>query len=326
MCQSERARADRLTSRIGRREPLPEDLNVAIPDFQSVMYPLLQLLADGAEHRRQDDLEALSRLFTLSDDEREQLLASGRQRVFDNRVSWAKTYLVKAGLVARTGRSVVRITDRGRDVLDSGVQRIDVSYLARFPEFEEFRKRPVSESGAGAAAAGAAIDPSTEPVSDTRVGTTGPADRASVVEQTPAELLEFGYERLRQALADDVIGRVKDAPAAFFERLVVSVLVAMGYGGSRLDAGQAVGRSGDDGIDGIIKEDRLGLDSIYGQAKRWDQPVGRPVVQAFAAALRATARARAFSSRRRHSREKRASTSRASRSGSCSSMATSWPS
>ena len=105
------------------------------------------------------------------------------------------------------------------------------------------------------------------------------------MEQTPAELLEFGYERLRQTLADDVIARVKDAPAAFFERLVVDVLVAMGYGGSRLDAGQAVGRSGDNGIDGIIKEDRLGLDSIYVQAKRWDQPVGRPVVQAFAGSL-----------------------------------------
>lgn len=326
MCQSERARADRLTSRIGRREPLPEDPNVTIPDFQSVMYPLLELLADGAEHRRQDDLEALSRLFALSADDRDQWLPSRRARVFDNRVAWANTYLAKAGLVTRTGRGMIRITDRGRDLLESGVQKLDTLYLTRFPEFEEWRRRPASDSVAGVAAVGAAIDPSSEPVSGTRVGTTGPADRAPVVEQTPAELLEFGYERLRQTLADDVIARVKDAPAAFFERLVVDVLVAMGYGGSRLDAGQAVGRSGDDGIDGIIKEDRLGLDSIYVQAKRWDQPVGRPVVQAFAAALRATARVRASSSRRRHSREKRASTSRASRSGSCSSMATSWPS
>ena len=258
---------------------------MTIPDFQSVMYPLLELLADGAEHRRQDDLEALSRLFALSADDRDQWLPSRRARVFDNRVAWANTYLAKAGLVTRTGRGMIRITDRGRDLLESGVQKLDTLYLTRFPEFEEWRRRPASDSVAGVAAVGAAIDPSSEPVSGTRVGTTGPADRAPVVEQTPAELLEFGYERLRQTLADDVIARVKDAPAAFFERLVVDVLVAMGYGGSRLDAGQAVGRSGDDGIDGIIKEDRLGLDSIYVQAKRWDQPVGRPVVQAFAGSL-----------------------------------------
>ncbi len=170
-----------------------KDENVTIPDFQTVMYPLLRLLADGAEHRRQDDLEALSRFFALSADDRDQWLPSRRARVFDNRVGWANTYLVKAGLAQRTGRSVVRITDRGRNVLDSGVQRIDISYLARFPEFEEFRKRPAGGSSAGDVVREAVIDLPSEMVSVTSVGAEGLVDRTPVAEQTPAELLELSY-------------------------------------------------------------------------------------------------------------------------------------
>ncbi len=234
---------------------------MAIPDFQSTMLPLLRFLDDGRDHLIDSDhVELLARQFGLTNEEQEALLPSGKQAVFANRIAWATSYLTKAGLVERTGRKRIRITERGEQTLASGVPRIDIRYLARFPEFEEFRKRPESPTDMA------------KPIAETST-------------KTPDELLEESYQALRRSLAQDLLDRLKQSAHRFFETVVVDLLVAMGYGGSRKDAGQAVGGSGDDGIDGIIKEDKLGLDFVYIQAKRWDHPVSRPTVQAFAGSL-----------------------------------------
>lgn len=259
---------------------------MTIPDFQSVMLPLLRWLEDGSEHTASASVDALARHFGLSAEERTTLLPSGRQSVLDNRVGWARTYLVKAGLLERTGpRGAVRITERGQGVLRANVSRIDIPYLSQFPEFEEFRRRPVSRTPAMPDPALANGNRELDAADGNGPMNDLPPDRSLVAEQTPAELLEASYQRLRQALADELLDRINTASPRFFEHLVVDLLVAMGYGGSRADAGQAVGRSGDDGVDGIIKEDRLGLDFVYVQAKRWDQSISRPAVQAFAGSL-----------------------------------------
>ncbi len=239
---------------------------MTIPDYQSIMLPLLHLLADDRDHRVKECASRLALEFGLSGDEREQLLPSGRQSTLDNRVGWAATYLAKAVLVERPSRGVLRITDRGHDVLASKPPRIDNQYLTRFPEYVAFRRR----------------DPD---ASSSQQKSTKSHEQTAGDVQTPAELMNEAYQRLRQALADDLLAQIKQAPPSFFEQLVVDLLVAMGYGGSRADAGQAVGRSGDGGVDGIINEDRLGLDVVYIQAKRWDQAIGRPAVQAFAGSL-----------------------------------------
>ncbi len=234
---------------------------MALPTYEAIMLPLLRLLADGQEHLTNQNVEALATHFSLTDEERRQLLPSGRQTVFLNRVHWATTYLTKAGLIERTGRGRIRITDRGREVLHHNPPRIDDAFLMQFPEFRDFKKRQREPS-----------QPK-EPASTT------------VAHLDPEELLESSYQRLRQALAEELLERIKNAPPPFFEKLVIDLLVAMGYGGSYEDAARAVGRTGDDGIDGIIKQDRLGLDFVYVQAKRWNNPVGRPIVQAFAGSL-----------------------------------------
>ena len=235
---------------------------MTVPDFQSLMLPLLQLTADGQEHTLSEAIEVLDRQFKLSEADRKELLPSGKQSKFVNRVGWAATYLRKTKLLEGTGRGRFRITDRGREELRSGVQRIDLAYLAKYDEFAEFRRRPQQDEH---------------------------ADNGEVavqtITQTPREVLEASYQLLRRELAQELLERIKQKPPIFFERLVVDLLVAMGYGGSRKEAGERVGRSGDGGIDGIIKEDRLGLDYVYIQAKRWDRTVGRPEVQGFAGSL-----------------------------------------
>ncbi len=258
--------------------------SVTIPDFQSVMRPLLRVVADGHEHRARDYVEALAQEFGLSPEERRQLIASGRQELFVNRVAWAATHLAKAELLARPGRGIIQITDRGREALRSNPVRVDMAYLTRFPEYEAFRRRPPL-NGAVEPTLTAASGQEAEPITSTPPSIPLLPDPPAIAEQTPAELLETSYQRLRQTLADDLLERIRSASPRFLEQLVVDLLVTMGYGGSRADAGQAVGGSGDDGVDGIIKEDRLGLDFVYVQAKRWDQPVGRPLVQAFAGSL-----------------------------------------
>jgi restriction system protein len=233
---------------------------MATPDYQSIMLPLLRFAADGNEHSMREAIEDLTEKFGLTDAERKELLPSGQQPTFDNRVAWARTYLSKAALLEATRRGHFRITQRGREVVAKNPPEINVKFLEQFPEFIEFRTKR-REPGEAAEVAGA------ENL------------------QTPAELLEIEYQKLREDLSAELLTMVRECSPAFFERLIIDLLVRMGYGGSRKDAGKAVGRSGDEGIDGIINEDRLGLDVIYVQAKRWQSPVGRPEIQRFAGAL-----------------------------------------
>jgi len=232
---------------------------MAIPDFQTIMLPLLKMASDGREHSVREAREALASEFELTDEEKKTLLPSGRQAVFDNRVAWAKTYLQQAALLHAPRRGCFRISDRGRSILESHPTRIGIKDLENYPEFLEFRtsRRDHEEASPAAEETG----------------------------QTPEEMLELAYQKLREDMISDLLGRVKQCSSKFFEGLVVELLLKMGYGGSRKEAGEAVGMSGDEGIDGIINEDRLGLDTIYLQAKRWDGTVGRPEIQKFVGAL-----------------------------------------
>ncbi len=197
--------------------------------------------------------------FGISDAERLELLPSGKQSRFDNRVGWARTYLKKAGLIDSAGRGIFRITKRGLEVLKSKPPSITKEYLTRFPEFKDFQAR--------------------QTVKDDSL--FGDEDH----NRTPDETLDTAYQDLRRTLTQDLLDRIKGNSPRFFEKAVVDLLLAMGYGGSRIDAGEIVGKSGDGGIDGIIKEDKLGLDAIYVQAKRWTNTVGRPTLQEFAGSL-----------------------------------------
>jgi restriction system protein len=244
---------------------------MSIPDYQAIMLPLLKLAGDGREHTKREAEAEMARHFGLTEEERAQLLPSGRQRLFDNRVGWARTYLKQSGLLEAVRRGVFVITERGRAVLSRGLDKINVQTLEEFSEFQDFRSR--------ARPAG----------QDDTSGLSGSTVETSSLTQTltPDEQIRAGYRTLRANLAAELLERIQAASPAFFENLVVELLVAMGYGGSHEDAAAVVGRSGDGGIDGIIKEDRLGLESIHIQAKRWQDTrvVGRPEVQQFAGAL-----------------------------------------
>lgn len=242
-----------------------------IPDYQTLMLPLLRFAGDGHEHKFRDAVETLATDFQLSPDERSELLPSGTAFLFDNRVGWARTYLKQAALIESTKRGIFRITQRGKDVLSQGLPRIDVKFLDQFEEFREFRNRRPEESAASKLK-------QQSPLASAQIQT-------NLDIETPEDRLASAYLRLRQGLESELLEQIKGASPAFFERLVIDLLIGMGYGGSRQDAGRAIGKSGDGGIDGIIKEDRLGLDVIYLQAKRWDGTVGRPEVQKFAGAL-----------------------------------------
>lgn len=240
--------------------PDKEEGHMAVPDFQSIMLPLLTYIGDKKEHSLSETIDALAAKFRLTLEERKELLPSGRQSVFDNRVGWARTYMAKAGLIESTRRGCFKITDRGLQVLSEKPEKINIRYLKRYPEFLAFQT--TKKEG---------------------VGKEAPDDGKS--ELTPEEMIESAYQKLRRSLALDLLQVVKSLNPAFFERLVVDLLVKMGYGGTRKDAGEAIGRSGDEGIDGIIKEDKLGLDIVYVQAKKWENPVSRPEIQKFAGAL-----------------------------------------
>lgn len=235
---------------------------MAVPDYQSLMLPLLRFTGDKEEHSLREAIDALADQFNLAPDDRKQLLPSAQEEVFVNRVGWARTYLVKAALLQSTRRGHFEITQRGLEVLARGPSRIDVRFLEQFDEFREFKalRRPRSSASNG-------------------------EDAEIDLETTPEEELEAAYGRLRDGLIADLLQQVMNASPSLFEKLVVELLVKMGYGGSRQDAGKAIGGSGDEGVDGIINEDRLGLDIIYIQAKRWQGTVGRPDVQKFAGAL-----------------------------------------
>jgi len=241
---------------------------MAVPDYQSLMLPLLQFAASkGGETSTIEAVEALAKEFSLTEDDLKEMLPSGIQSTFVNRVGWASTYMKKAGLLEPTRRGFYQITARGKDLLKKQPKLINVKLLKQYPEFIEFQQLKGTRG------------------SDKIAGSKGKSD-ASVA--TPSEALEAAYENLRDELADELLTRLKKVSPAFFERVVVELLVKMGYGGSRTDAGKAIGRSGDGGIDGIIKEDKLGLDVVYIQAKRWNNnSVGRPDVMQFAGALQA---------------------------------------
>jgi restriction system protein len=239
---------------------------MAIPDFQSVMLPVLTFIADSQQHTMRETVNALADSLRLTEAERAQMLPSGQQHTFDNRVNWAVSYMKHAGLLEYAQRGVFRITERGKEVLRENPARIDVRFLLRYPEFAEFRSGSRRERNG---------HPPVQELDQQEQDT----------QQTPEERLEDGYQRIRVELAQELLVRIRGCSPGFFERLVVEVLVNMGYGGSRKDAGEAIGRSGDEGIDGIIKEDRLGLDTIYIQAKRWQGTVGRPEIQRFTGAL-----------------------------------------
>lgn len=232
---------------------------MAIPDFQSIMRPMLEHLADGKIRKNRETKEFLAKHFQLTEEELSKMLPSGYARLFENRIGWAKTHLKGAGLIESPARGTYRITQRGLDALSQTDQLINLAYLKQFDEYREFQSGSKNQRSNH--------------------------QETSADEMPPLEHIEFGYQKVQQELELELLDKVKAGSPAFFERVVVELLVAMGYGGSRKDAGQTLGKSGDGGIDGVIKEDRLGLDVIYLQAKRWEGSVGRPEIQKFAGAL-----------------------------------------
>jgi len=231
---------------------------LTIPNWQAIFLPLLRLAADGTEHRLNDAVHGLAAHFGVSEDELHEVYPHSGATIFGSRVRWANVYLIQAGILERMGRGRFRITKRGQEVLQSNPNTLNVKFLEKYKEFLEFRTRARAKE---------------EPEQDHQESTP------------PEEVIETAYQTWRAALSRQLLDKVLAAAPSFFEQLVVDLLVAMDYGGSRADAGKAIGKSGDEGIDGIISEDRLGLDVLYIQAKRWQGPVGRKEVQAFSGAL-----------------------------------------
>lgn len=243
-----------------------------IPDYQTLMLPFLTIAGDGQEHRFRDAVETLASQFSLTDQERNVMLPSGTAPMFDNRVGWARTYLKQAALIESRKRGVFHISVRGKELLAKNLAKIDNSTLEQYPEYLDFKLRRGEQKDV--------------PKQQATISYTHPSEvPESPSDSTPEELFSQAYQRLRNNLEAELLEQVKSSTPAFFERLVIDLLVTMGYGGSRRDAGRAIGKSGDGGIDGIIKEDKLGLDVIYIQAKRWEGTVGRPEIQKFAGAL-----------------------------------------
>jgi restriction system protein len=232
-----------------------------IPDYQQFLLPLLKFAEDNQVHSMHEAYQIIPDQFGLSQAERSDMLPSGKQFVVNNRIGWARTYLKKAGLIKQPKRGFFQLTERGIEVLKSNPKTIDNNFLMKYPEFQEFRT----------------INNNQDTIANTVDDTFD--------EKNPEELLEYAYEEITNALAQELLDTIKSSSPSFFEKVVVDLLLKMGYGGSRKDAGQSIGKSGDEGIDGIIKEDRLGLDVIYVQAKRWETVIGRPEIQKFAGAL-----------------------------------------
>jgi restriction system protein len=231
---------------------------MAIPDYQTIMLPFLKIAEDGKEHSKQEALSILAAQYKLSEAEKKELLPSGKQEIFDNRVGWARTYLKKAGLLKTTRWGYFCITDRGSELLKSNPERIDARILRKYPEFKEF------------------------------IGYKGvkKADVLEVEPKTPKEDLYNASQQINDELAKEVLQQLKSVPPKGFENIVVDLMVKMGYGGNFKDAIQALGKSGDEGVDGVINQDSLGLDRVYLQAKRYkDKSVGHPEIRDFIGAL-----------------------------------------
>lgn len=237
---------------------------MAIPSFQDFMLPMLELMRDGEPHKMLDIKEKLAEYFNLSEEEKKMRLPSGKQVVYKFRIGWARTYLYYAELIERVDKGVYKITERGLEVLREKPSKINVNYLMRFPEFREFLNKGKEKTTED--------DKSTQGISET---------------ETPIETIDRAYQFIKDQLAKEILERIMQKPPEFFEKLIIDLLQAMGYGGSLEDAGNVTKRTSDEGIDGIIKEDKLGLDVIYIQAKRWspDRLVGRPEIQKFVGAL-----------------------------------------
>lgn len=233
-----------------------------IPDYQSIMLPLLKFASDQKEHSLTETIQNVSKVFNLTTEEMKELLPNGKQNIVDNRVGWALTYLKKALLLESTRRAYFRVTKRGLDVLAENPPKINVRYLERFSELKEFMAVKKEKK---------------EEKNQTTI--LGSLD--------PKEMLENAYQIINEKLAHDLMTEMMKTTDTFFEKLVVQLIVKMGYGGSIKDAGQAIGRTGDGGIDGVINEDKLGLDKVYIQAKHWaaTAKVSRPEIQKFIGAL-----------------------------------------
>jgi restriction system protein len=233
---------------------------MAVPDFQSFFKPLLEIASDHKEHSMKDARVFISNKMQLSEEDLSELLPSGTQTKFDNRVAWAKSYFVQAKVLESSRRGYFKITERGIDLLKQGHERIDVKILNQYPEFIEFHTSKSEKQNNN-------------------------SHEIEIQDVTPEETLQNAYQSIRNDLANNILNIIKTNSPKFFENLVIDLMISLGYGGSRQDAGRSIGQSGDEGIDGIIKEDKLGLDVIYIQAKRWDGTVGRPEIQKFVGAL-----------------------------------------
>ena len=236
---------------------------MAMPDFQTLMRPLLELHGDGNEHLNRDLVNALADQFSLTEEERREMLPSGRAKMFDNRVGWAKTYISTAGLIEAPRRAVSVITEKGKQALVDHPKAINLRVLAKLNGTKSAREKK----------------------RDVELGIEPSRGVDTESHETPEEAFENAYLKLRSDVEREIIAKILANPPDFLERVIIDLVVKMGYGGNRKDAGEAIGRSGDEGIDGIIKEDPLGLDIIYLQAKRYEGTVGRPDVQKFAGAL-----------------------------------------
>ncbi len=235
-----------------------------IPKYEEIMLPFLKYLSDGKEHGLSETHDTLAKHFKLTDEEIRELLPSGKQTIFRNRVGWARTYMKKAGLLSSPKRAHFKITDKGIELLKENPTEINSKFLTRYDDFVEFQsiKKDKKDNG--------------------HLLQTQHVNNA---DQTPEESLEYAYQKLHSELSKELLDIVKSCSPDFFERLIIDLLITMGYGGSRKEAGQAMGKSGDGGIDGIINEDKLGLDIIYLQAKRWDNAVPVKEIRDFTGAL-----------------------------------------
>ena len=233
-----------------------------IPDFQSLMLPIMKVAQDGEEHTARELRQRIGDDLGLADAERKELLPSGTQPVLTNRIAWARAHLTMAGLLEKTGRGAFRITQRGKDAMASNPSTINMRFLFQFPEYEEAR---------------------TKAKTDTAVE---PAAHASATEvASPQERIELAFRELNNSLTADLRAKLASIDPFRFEQVVLDLLVKMGYGGSKKEAAQVTQKTGDEGIDGLINQDRLGLDVIYFQAKRWKHNIGRPDIQSFVGAL-----------------------------------------
>lgn len=243
---------------------------MTIPDYQTLMLPVLKLAADR-EMKIGDVVETLANEFSLTDEEKSELLPSGKQTIIANRIHWAKTYLKQAGLVTPTRRGHFMISDSGRLALAKHPIRIDISFLMQFPEFVAFRSRTGER----------------EEVNQTNSTNSDSVTNVTIPDKTPEEIMRQRHAELNATLGEEMLDRILDGTPSFFERLIVQLLMAMGFGSSAADAGRALGRSGDDGVDGVVDQDALGLDRAYIQAKRYksDNPVGPAAIREFSGSL-----------------------------------------